>query len=71
MKRLGEKLRMLRHQRKLTTQKLGDIFGVDSSLITKIETGKSVPSLGLAVKMAHFFEVSLDDLVNDEVEMES
>ena len=69
MKRIGEKLRTLRHQRELTIRQLGNVFDVDKSLISKIETGKSLPSLGLAVRLAEFFEVSLDDLVDDDAEI--
>jgi len=70
MNRLGEKVRLLRNRQTMTTRQLGDVFGVDSSLITKIETSKSVPSLGLAVKIAQFFEITVDDLVNDEIEID-
>ncbi|MDM8527842.1 helix-turn-helix transcriptional regulator [Anaerolineales bacterium HSG24] len=69
MNRLGEKLRQLRTQRELTMRQMGIIFDIDGSLISKIETGKNVPSLGLAVRLAEFFEVSLDDLVDDDAEI--
>jgi len=67
MNKLGEKLYSLRKKHGLTTKQLGDILGVDRSLITKFETGKNVPSLGLAFKIAQFFNVTVDYLVNDEI----
>ncbi|MDM8532948.1 helix-turn-helix transcriptional regulator [Anaerolineales bacterium HSG25] len=70
MQRLGEKLRKLRTQRKLTVRQMGNIFDIDGSLISKIETGKNVPSLGLAVRLADYFAVSVDSLVKDDLEVD-
>ncbi|MDM8531907.1 helix-turn-helix transcriptional regulator [Anaerolineales bacterium HSG25] len=70
MNKLGEKLYFLRKKQGLTTKQLGDMLGVDRSLITKFETGKNIPSLGLAFKIAQFFEITVDDLVNDEIEID-
>lgn len=69
MKQLGVKLRHLRQQQGLTTQELSDVLAVDRSLISKIETGKSIPSLPLALKIARFFGVTVDDLADDTREV--
>jgi transcriptional regulator with XRE-family HTH domain len=67
---LGEKLRTLRKRRGLTVRQLGDRLGVDHSHITKIETGENIPSLPLAIKIADFFGISVDQLVRDDLELD-
>ena len=64
--KLGEKLRALRLREGLTVRQLGERLGVDHSHITKIERGENIPSLPLALKIADFFGLSLDQLVRDE-----
>lgn len=65
--KLGEKLRWLRTQRDLTVRQLGELLGVDHSHITKIERGENIPSLPLALKIADFFGVSVDQLARDDI----
>jgi transcriptional regulator with XRE-family HTH domain len=67
--KLGEKLRMLRTKRGFTVRELGNILGVDHSHITKIERGENIPSLPLALKIAEFFGISIDQLARDELEL--
>jgi transcriptional regulator with XRE-family HTH domain len=40
------------------------------SHIAKIETGQSRPSTDLVLKIARFFEVSIDVLMKDELDLE-
>lgn len=67
--KIGEKLRELRTRRGLTVRQLGEMLGVDHSHITKIERGENIPSLPLALKIANFFGVSVDQLARDDVEI--
>ena len=67
--KLGEKLRGLRTKQVLTVRQLGEVLGVDHSHITKIERGENIPSLPLALKIADFFGVSVDQLARDDVEL--
>jgi len=70
MKRLGEKLRTLRQQQGLTVRELASELGIKSrSHISDIETGKNKPSLDLLTKIMAFYEVSCDQLLNDEYEV--
>ncbi|WP_404331592.1 helix-turn-helix domain-containing protein [Mesobacillus maritimus] len=67
--RIGEKLSSLRRAKKLTTKQLSDMIGINGkdpspSYITQIEKGQKTPSLETALKLSHFFEISLDELVN-------
>lgn len=71
MQRFGEKLRALRKQRGLTLKQLAQAIGhTTHSHISELETGKRRPSLDLALRLARYFDVSLDQLVKDELELD-
>ena len=71
MQRLGEKLRTLREGRGLSLRQLAVLVGMSSySHLAEIESGKSKPSVELLVKLADLFEVSTDQLLRDELELE-
>jgi putative transcriptional regulator len=71
MQRFGEKLRALRQQRGLTLKQLAQAIGhTTHSHISELETGKRRPSLDLALRLARYFDVSLDQLVKDELELD-
>jgi len=68
--RFGEKLRSLRKAHGYTMHQLKDALGYKSqSWISEVETGKTRPSVEFAIKVARFFNVSLDDLLKDEREL--
>ncbi|MDM8520929.1 helix-turn-helix transcriptional regulator [Anaerolineales bacterium HSG6] len=69
MSRFGEKLRTLRTQQGLTLQQVADAVGATNSYISKMERGQSLPTIDLALKIARFFEVTVDDLADDSVEI--
>jgi transcriptional regulator with XRE-family HTH domain len=70
MSKIGKKLRILRQQQGLTTRELGAKLGVSNSYIVRIENGKKRPSIDLVAKMARFFNVSTDQLIMDELELD-
>jgi|JFJP01.1.fsa_nt_gi transcriptional regulator with XRE-family HTH domain len=70
MDRLGKKLYVLRQRQNLTVRQLGEIFGIDYSHISRIESGQRKPSLELAIQIADFFEIDLNRLVRDELELD-
>ena len=69
MEKFGEKLRILRTQRGLTTRELGELLGVNQSHVTRIEQGKRTPNVAMVVRIAKIFGVSVDQLVLDELEL--
>ena len=69
MKKFGEKLRILRKKHGLTIRKLGSMLGVHHSFITQLEKGKKTPSAVMLIKIADVFQVSLDRLMRDELEL--
>jgi transcriptional regulator with XRE-family HTH domain len=71
MQRFGEKLRTLRKQRGMTLQELVLALGLAThSHLSNIESGRKKPSLELAIKIADFFKVTIDQLVRDNLELE-
>ena len=60
---LTNTIRTLRfHGNEMTQQELADKTGVTRQTIVAIENGKYSPTLELAFRIAHVFEVKLDDV---------
>ncbi|NIW43286.1 MAG: helix-turn-helix domain-containing protein [Gammaproteobacteria bacterium] len=70
MKKFGQKLRTLRTRRGLTLRQLSDQLGVGYSYIGKMERGEREPNVAMLVKIADLFEVSLDRLIRDDLEVD-
>lgn len=68
-RRFGAKLRQLRKQRQMTMQTLAAALGTSSGYVSNIENGKVTPNIDFAVRVAQFFEVSLDQLLRDDREI--
>ncbi len=66
--RFGEKLRQLRIQRGLTLKELADALGYKThAYISELESGKKLPTAGLALRVARYFGVTIDELLKDEL----
>jgi len=61
-------VRQHRQQRGLTQQQLGDALKVSRQTIIAIESDRYTPSLQLAMAMARFFELAVEELFHDEPE---
>ncbi|MBI1878154.1 MAG: helix-turn-helix transcriptional regulator [Chloroflexi bacterium] len=71
MQRFGEKLRTLRTRRGMTLQELAHELGFSShSYISAIEFGKKLPSVTLVVKIANLFNISTDQLLKDDLDVD-
>jgi putative transcriptional regulator len=61
--KLGNHLRKFRFEHKqITQQDLANAVGVTRLTIHSIENGKFIPSTLLALKLAQFFKVRVEDL---------
>jgi len=69
MKRIGEKLQLLRQQHNLTTRQLSEQLEISHVQVSRIETGSRKPSADLILKIALFFDVSIDKLMRDDYEL--
>lgn len=58
----GKRLRSLRQSKKLTMKELGKKFNLAESTISGYETGSRKPDMETTMKLADFFEVSIDYL---------
>lgn len=56
------KLRIFRLNNDLTQEQLGEKLGVSRQTIVAIESGRYLPSLGLAFKIASVFEVNIENI---------
>ena len=69
--KMNLRIRDLREDADLTQQQVAQILLYDQSLYSKYERGERELPLGLAVKLADFYHVSLDYLVGRTNQKES
>lgn len=62
---LGEKLKQLRINKKLTQSQLGNIIGLSQSAIYKYEKGERQVPMIVLVKLADVLDTTIDELFND------
>ena len=71
MQRFGEKVRALRKQQGMTLKQLAEALGLTThSHLSNIKTGRKQPSLELTIKIADLFEVTVDQLVRDNLDLD-
>jgi putative transcriptional regulator len=56
------RLRYIREERGITQEDLAQAVDVSRQTIISIEKGKYIPSVALALRMARFFKVSVEDI---------
>jgi transcriptional regulator with XRE-family HTH domain len=59
----GERLRLLREERKLGQKEIGNLLGVSISSVGKYENGERTPSPDTLNQLADFLDVSADFLL--------
>jgi putative transcriptional regulator len=62
---MKNRVRELRVIRGLTQQQLGDALKVSRQTVNAIETERYTPSLPLAIALARFFEITVEELFHD------
>ncbi len=67
MNRVASNLKILRTRRGLTQKQLAGQVGVKPPVIGAYEEGRALPPVPVLVKLAAFFEVSLDELVRTDL----
>ena len=71
IERFGEKLHALRQRDGLSLRQLATMLGHAShSLVASLEKGEKKPSAELVVKLADIFNVTTDQLLRDEQEVD-
>lgn len=61
----GKRLKELRIEQKLSQQKLGEKLGFCNQTISFWESGDREPDLDTLLKIAHFFNVAIEDLLEE------
>lgn len=59
---LGNRIRVFRAEHKLSQAELADAIGVSRKTISTIEVGRFVPSTIIALKIARYFNVPVEDI---------
>lgn len=60
---IGNNIRKLRQKYELTQEELANRLGVSRGALSNHEKEKREPDIGLLIKMADTFKVSIDELV--------
>ena len=63
---MNNKIKELRKANKLSQSELADIVGTTRQTITSIEVGKYTASLVLAYKIAHYFNLTIEEVFDFE-----
>lgn len=67
--RFDEKLISLRKQKGFSQEDLGNKMGVSRQTISKWESGQTNPEMTKLKDLSQIFEISVDELINNEVEL--
>ena len=59
---MNNRLRVLRAERDWSQAELAGRLDVSRQAVNAIETGKHDPSLGLAFRIAHLFEMTIEEI---------
>ena len=55
-------LRVLRKYKRLSLQSVGESTDIPFQTVARYESGENVPSVVQALKLAHFYEISLNEM---------
>ena len=67
---LGRILIENRHKRGITQDELAAHIGVSKGAVSKWETGSSLPDISLLPQLASYFDISIDELIGYQPQME-
>jgi putative transcriptional regulator len=63
---MKNQVRMLRTQRSLAQGQLAEAMGVSRQTINSIENERYTPSLPLALALARYFDVTVEEMFDDQ-----
>ena len=67
---LGRILIENRHKRGITQEELAAHIGVSKGAVSKWETNSSLPDISLLPQLASYFDITIDELIGYEPQME-
>ncbi len=68
---MRNRLKVLRAERNWSQAELSEHLGVSRQTVNALETGKYDPSLPLTFKIARLFQLSIEDIFQDDPILES
>ncbi|MBE5750847.1 MAG: helix-turn-helix transcriptional regulator [Clostridia bacterium] len=63
----GKRLKELRLEKELSQEKLGQELGFSNQTISCWETGSREPDLETLLQIAHYFDVALEELLEENI----
>lgn len=63
---LGDKIKLYRENKKMTQNEIANILDVRPATVSKYESGALEPNIESLKRLAELFEISIDELLNDE-----
>ncbi|MFO7827617.1 MAG: LexA family transcriptional regulator [Bacteroidales bacterium] len=67
MESIGQNIKHLRKSKGLTQEELAKKIGVNRAMIGSYEENRAMPKLSALQDIAHYFSISMDDLVNKKL----
>ena len=64
--RIGQFIKKIREENKLTQKELADKLGVTFQAVSKWENGKNVPDISILKEMSEMFNVDIDEILDGE-----
>lgn len=61
---LTNRIKVLRAEQNITQEELGKACGLSRQSINAIEKGKFIPSILSAIKIAKYFDISVEEVFN-------
>ncbi|CAH1650308.1 helix-turn-helix domain-containing protein [Chelatococcus asaccharovorans] len=62
---IGDRIRTIRTTRRMTLQMLSDQTSLTPSMLSLVERGRTIPSIGSLIAISHALGVSVGDLISD------
>lgn len=64
--KIGNFLRTLRKEKGLTQEQLAEQFRVTGRTVSRWETGRNMPDIGILVELAEFYDVDIREIIDGE-----
>ena len=64
---VGRNIHYLREKNNYTVEAMSDIFIISTNSVYKWQRGETLPTIENLYKLSRMFEVSLDEILNEEI----
>ena len=61
---IGENIKRLRTERNITQEQLAEVLNVSAVAVSKWERGDTMPDIAMLPRLAYYFQVTIDELMN-------